>query len=454
MSTTRRHFFTQLALAGAATAASCRGRAPMRSPALASQARPTACAEPAPRVGIDVLRSGGTGASGTSSTRFAQLAGFCDGIPSVSEGEHAARIERGRKAAAERGCDGMLLEAGVSQRYFTGLRWGLSERPLLLWIPSSGPPVWICPAFEEGTLRERLPASATVRVWEEHERPYSQVAGLLPERGRRRAKVAVDPMMRSFVVAGLQLASRGTRWDTRAGAVEACRIVKTDLELARLRRANEATKAALKAAASHLTLGMTQAAFRELVHEAQQVAGLGGVWSLVLFGPNAAFPHGTEEDRAIREGELVLVDTGGDLHGYQSDISRTWAWGDPDDAQRRAWDTVHRAQTAAMAEIRPGSACGDADKAARKVMAEAGYGVNYEHFTHRLGHGIGMQGHEAPYLVRDSERKLRVGMTTSNEPGIYVPGAFGVRIEDIVAVTESGNEVFGARSSALDAPFG
>ena len=188
--------------------------------------------------------------------------------------------------------------------------------------------------------------------------------------------------------------------------------------------------------------------------KAQARGGLSDVWVLALFGPNAAFPHGTARDRALQEGDLVLVDTGGSLHGYRSDITRTWALGTPPVAARRAWDVVAAAQRAGLAAIRPGVACADGDAAARAVNEAAGFGSGYQRFTHRLGHGIGLEVHEHPYLVPGSTRILEPGMTMSDEPGIYEPGAFGVRIEDIVAVTDDGCEVFGPQVESLARPFG
>jgi Xaa-Pro dipeptidase len=171
------------------------------------------------------------------------------------------------------------------------------------------------------------------------------------------------------------------------------------------------------------------------------------VWALVLFGENAAFAHGTGKERTLAKGDMVLIDTGGSLHGYCSDITRTWACGSASDEARRAWDTVLAAQAAAFEQLRPGVACEAVDAAARKVITDAGYGEGYTSFWHRLGHGIGLQGHEHPYLVPGNARLLRPGMTMSNEPGIYVRGAFGVRIEDIIAITEDGHRVFGEKAT-------
>lgn len=229
-------------------------------------------------------------------------------------------------------------------------------------------------------------------------------------------------------------------------------MIKSAAELACLRRANQATKAALAAVAAHVRAGMRQSDVAALVREAQGAAGLGSIWALVLFGPDAAYPHGTESDRVLVEGDLILVDTGGALHGYCSDITRTWAFGAPDDQQRRIWDIVSEAQRAAMARIRPGVRCSEVAAAARAVVAAAGHGDGYQRFTHRLGHGIGLNVHEHPYLVRGNDLVLAPGMTMSNEPGLYLPGRLGVRIEDIVAVTEDGAEVFGPMAASIDAP--
>jgi Xaa-Pro dipeptidase len=385
--------------------------------------------------------------------RFAELQGFCDGTPAVLPDEHQERMARARALAKASGFDAFLVEAGINLGYLTGLRWGVSERPLLLIVPVEGEETWVAPAFEAGTLhRSGVSESAQLSVWQEHESAYQVAVAALGD-GKR---IALDPVMRLFVAEGLRAAGRtsGKGFELGTQVLDACRMVKSERELERLRRANEATKAAIAAAASHLETGMLESEFAALLKEAQQTAGLDRTWCLALFGPSAAYPHGSREDRALAPGDSVLVDTGGALHGYCSDISRTWCHGEPSDELRRAWDTVLAAQTAALGHIRAGVPCGDADAAARAVLRDAGYGGDYESFTHRLGHGIGLQGHERPYLVRDNATVLQPGMTMSDEPGIYRRGAFGVRIEDIIAVTRDGYELFGSRPKSIDAPFG
>jgi Xaa-Pro dipeptidase len=381
---------------------------------------------------------------------FASLVGFCNDIAPPAGDEHFENLERLQWALDEAGYDALVVEPGATMQYLTGVRWGRSERPFLLVVPRASHRWWVVPAFEERTAREHaIVDGAVVRVWQEHESPYAAVAAGLA--GHPEWKVAVEPQMRHFVVEGLREALGTARVVDGTAVVDRVRMRKHPAELLRLRRANEATKAALQLVArTAVREGMLQSELAEHVRRAQEQAGLTDVWVLALFGPNAAFPHGTASDRALHEGDLVLVDTGGSLHGYRSDITRTWALGTPPEPARRAWSVVAEAQRAALDAILPGVTCGDVDAAARAVIEAAGFGAGYHRFTHRLGHGIGLEVHEHPYLVPGSLRILEPGMTMSVEPGIYEPGAFGVRIEDIVVVTDDGCEVFGPRVESLD----
>ncbi len=350
---------------------------------------------------------------------------------------------------------GLVVEAGAGMRYLGGPRWRRSERPLLLAVGETGDVTLIGSAFERHTYlgeSERLPLR--VVTWEESEDPYALAVDALEWGGKMRGAVATTPTTRGFVNAGLREASgsRGLRVDS--DLLDAGRRIKSASEVALMRRASEATKVAIAAASRHLRAGMYEHEFADLVRAAQREAGLDDPWVLALFGPNAAYPHGTAQGRRLSEGDLVLVDTGGFLHGYASDVTRTVAFPDPsaiEDEGRRAWDTVRAAQTAALEAIGPGVRASEVDAAARAVLKAAGYDGDYGDMTHRLGHGIGLEVHETPYLVRGNERVLEVGNTMSDEPGIYRPGQFGVRIEDIVVVTEAGAEVLGPRVGGLDA---
>lgn len=404
---------------------------------------------PAPTPAVDAPRSP------TDDDSFPALRGFCDGVPAADEAELEERRARAQRRLADAGLGALIVEAGPTLTYLSGARWGQSERPLLLILPASGEPAWVGPAFERQRLEELVGARARLLTWEEDVSPYGRVPAALGELGvTRAARVAVDLDARGFVLEGLREVLGARRVVGGAEVIRSCRMIKGARELARLRRANEATKAALREAAARLRPGMREDELAALVRRAQEEAGLTDIWVLALFGPNAALPHGTRERRALREGELVLVDTGGALHGYRSDITRTWSIGPVEDELRRAWDTVLQAQSAALAALRPGTRCAAVDAAARAVVERAGFGGGFERFTHRLGHGIGLQVHEEPYLRPGNERALAAGMTMSNEPGIYVPGRFGVRLEDIVAVTEDGAEVFGPRAQSLERPFG
>ncbi|MEM7153112.1 MAG: Xaa-Pro peptidase family protein [Myxococcota bacterium] len=382
--------------------------------------------------------------------RWSALAGFCDGIAAPDDAERRSHRTRMTEALAAAGQRALVVEPGPTMQFLAGVRWGRSERPFLLVLPREGEAFWVVPAFEELRAREQL-GDADVSAWQEHESPYEIVAKRL---GGASDPVAVEPQMRGFIVEGLRQAMGATAVVDGAAVVHGVRMRKQPAELARLRRANEATKAALRLVASEVGGGIRQSELAELIRAAQNEAGLGDVWVLALIGPNAAFPHGTAEDRALTEGDVVLVDTGGSLHGYRSDITRTWVYGTPSDEVRTAWATVAEAQRRALEKIGPGVQCGEVDAQARAVIEAAGFGTGYERFTHRLGHGIGLEVHEPPYLVQASTQVLEPGMTMSNEPGIYVPGQFGIRIEDIVAVTETGAEVFGPMVESIDQPFG
>lgn len=391
--------------------------------------------------------------SAPAAAQFGALAGFCDGVAAIGGAELASRREQARAQLKAFGLHALVVEAGESLVYFTGVRWGRSERPLLWVLPAVGEPTFIGPSFEEPTLREQI-GGAGLRMWHEWERPYALVGKLLAEAGAAKRRVAVEPWTRMFVLEGLKKDVPEASFVDGGAVVRNCRMSKSAGELALLRRANEATKAALRAAADHTRDGMQEAELAALVRGAQEAAGLSDTWALVLFGLNAAFPHGTRGALRLADGDLILVDAGGSLHGYRSDITRTWPFGQVTEDARKVYDAVVQAQSAALAAIRPGATCGAVDAAARAVIVGAGFGPDDAFFTHRLGHGIGLETHEDPYLVRDNPLVLTAGMTMSNEPGIYIKGKLGVRIEDIVAVTKDGAETFGPRAMSLEEPFG
>jgi Xaa-Pro dipeptidase len=352
--------------------------------------------------------------------------------------EHEARLERARRRLADAGLDALVLGPGSSLAYFTGARWGLSERFLGCVVTRSGDPVWVTPAFEEERAREQIRIGKDVRPWQEDESPYALVGAALRERGAAAGRVGIDEAMPFAFTDGLATAMPAARLSAATDVTAGCRMRKDAHEVALVRRACTITLHAYRAVFASLREGLTAAQVAAWVAAAHRKLGARG-GALVLFGPDAAFPHGTQEPRPLRAGDVVLVDGGCAVHGYESDVTRTGVFGaPPTPRQRRVWDLVRRAQQAAFDAARPGVECQAVDAAARKVIEDGGFGPGYRYFTHRLGHGIGLDGHEWPYMVRGSTTRLLPGVTFTDEPGIYVRGEMGIRHEDTVVVTENG----------------
>ncbi|HUR27641.1 MAG TPA: Xaa-Pro peptidase family protein, partial [Planctomycetota bacterium] len=349
--------------------------------------------------------------------------------------------------------EAFVCEGGPTMTWLTGVSWGLSERVFALIVFADGTHAWLSPAFEAEKARLRIEGAGkpggAIATWNEHEYAFAPLAALLRE--HKVERVAVDPKARYFVADRLAAELGRERVQNGASAIAAVRMVKEPHELELLRKANELTKIALVEVAKHVHAGQKSSEIAALVRRAEERVGLRDTWNLTLIGAAAAYPHGDTSNQVLGNGDLLLVDTGGDLHGYQSDITRTWVPdGVPRAKEMRAWNSVRTAQRKAFDAIRPGAECRTVDAAARASIAADGWGEHYVALTHRLGHGIGVEGHEDPYFDGASVVPLAAGMTLSNEPGIYVLGEFGVRLEDIVAVTANGAEVFGPwQESAL-----
>jgi len=371
--------------------------------------------------------------------------------------ERVARIEKARGIMANLGMDGLMLTGGTSLVYFTNIRWGLSERLFSVVLPVRGQAFLVCPAFEEDRAREQLhggPLEDTeVRTWEEHENPYSLVAGGLRDRGLGSGRLGIEETVRFLFSDGVAQAAPALTLTSGTPVTAGCRGVKDEHELALMQLANEVTLTAYKAAYEALEPGMTQGAFGNLVSLAHSRQGFSG-GAGVQVGQYSALPHGSVTPQIIEEGSVLLIDGGCSVEGYRSDISRTFLLGEPTDKMRQVFEIDHQAQAAALAAAAPGVEAQAVDAAARGVIEEAGYGPGYTYFTHRVGHGIGMDGHEWPYLVKGNQMPLESGMTFSDEPGIYIPGEFGVRLEDDMYITEDGAALFTPPSPAIDDPFG
>ncbi|MFZ0952828.1 MAG: Xaa-Pro peptidase family protein [Candidatus Sulfotelmatobacter sp.] len=380
----------------------------------------------------------------------------------ITREERQDRQERARRLMNENGLDGIVLMEGTSLRYFTGIRWWGGERLFALVLPAKGAAFYVCPAFEEGRAHEQIAGAPEgenpdVRTWQEDESPYQRVAQGLKERGMASGKLGIEETVRFVFADGIAKAAPQATLTSATAVTAGCRRIKSAHELALMSLANQVTLAVYEAVYHALREGMTQHDVGELIAAAYGQMGFPGEAS-VQVGEYTALPHGSRTPQTIREGSIVMIDDGCDVEGYQSDITRTFVLGKaPDqvgDKMRRVFDIVHQAQAAALAAARPGAECGSVDAAARKVITEAGYGPDYKYFTHRLGHGIGMDGHEWPYLVRGNTTTLAPNMTFSDEPGIYIRGEFGIRLEDDMHITENGAELFTPQSPSLEDPFG
>lgn len=397
--------------------------------------------------------SGGIRNPETSPKAFDQLQPMTAGIEAPNESDFQQRREQLRRELRQSGAKALLFAGNVSLRYFTGIHWGISDRFWGAVLFETGEPIFITPAFEKARALETTPRNAEIRIWEEDEDPLRLVGDCLRERGIGSGPLAIEVEIPFRYVEQLTKANPGIEITSGFEPVRNCRMIKSVKEISILRRANEITQRAIRAVAQEAEEGISQETLTSWINEAQRKLGLSNPWSICLFGPNAAYPHGTKEKRALREGDLILCDTGGTLLGYQSDITRTWVFGKASSRQQKVWDSVFRAQTAALEAARPGNPCDAVDKAARKELESSGFaGTRYKFLHHRLGHGIGMEGHEEPYMVAGNSLLLRPGMTSSNEPGIYIYDELGVRLEDILLITETGSEILGSRAQSISQP--
>ncbi|CAM3638918.1 M24 family metallopeptidase [Roseateles saccharophilus] len=386
----------------------------------------------------------------------ALLASPLPGRPAaISAAEYAARIAQARALMREAGVDALLVTAGQSLRYFTGIAWGASERLVALLLTAEGEPLLIAPAFEEGSLDAVLRIPAAKRLWQEHQDPHALVAVAMAERGARR--LALDPEAAFRVSTGLR---RHLAVDALVDAqpiIDGCRMCKSAAELALMQHACDITLQVQRLAAGIAREDIGSDELVRFIDQAHRALGAdgGSTFCIVQFGHATAYPHGIPGVQHLKPGELVLIDTGCSIEGYNSDVTRTWIFGEADEEQRRIWALERAAQQAAFDAVRPGVRCEAVDQAARDVLEAAGLGPDYRlpGLPHRTGHGCGLAIHEAPYLVRGNAQRLAPGMCCSNEPMIVVPGRFGVRLEDHFHVTEGGAQWFTPPSVAIDQPF-
>jgi len=333
--------------------------------------------------------------------------------------------------------DALFFAPGTSLYYFTGIRWDPSERLLALILPRAGTPILIAPAFEEGRLREKTRFPFEIRVWQEDESPTKLAAAALADRGIRSGRLGLEETAKFTFFDHLRKTAPGFEFVSADPITIACRGHKSARELDLMRLACAATFDVFRAVFASLKEGMSQEDIGKLIEGGFTKMGLRG-GALVLLGASAALPHGSVKPQKLREGDVVLIDGGCTVEGYESDVTRTGVFGKPSEKAAKVYEIARKAQDAALDAARAGRLSGTADDAARAVITNAGYGPDYKFFTHRLGHGIGLDGHEHPYLVRGSKTVLEAGMTFSNEPGIYIPGEFGLRCEDDMVISPDG----------------
>ncbi|WP_167100393.1 M24 family metallopeptidase [Sphingomonas oligoaromativorans] len=372
----------------------------------------------------------------------------------ISKEEREARIEKARRLMRAQGISALLVEPGASLIYFTGIEWHRSERLTAAVIPVDGEVAIVTPFFEEPSVRQTLAVPAEVRVWEEDEDPLALVAAILTDRKLASGVIAIEETVRYFAVDGLMKALPHARIVSGAPVVRGCRMMKSPAEIALMQRATDVTIAAYRHVIPRVKPGMAPADVSRMMDEATVALGGSPEFSLVLMDAAAALPHGSHERQVAREGGIVLMDCGCTVQGYQSDVSRTFVLGQPSARQRQVWDQVHRGQQVAFEAARIGTPAGEVDDAVRRYYESLGYGPRYAlpGLAHRTGHGIGLDGHEPVNLVHGEQTRLAAGMCFSDEPGLYIPGEFGIRLEDCFHMTEAGPRWFSTPPASIDRP--
>src|SRR5436190_4923733 len=412
---------------------------------------------------LSAQRGRGTELSGPLPPSIAALTSMRDRAKAITADERRKRIERAKALMAEQKIDAIILAGGTSLVYFTGIRWGNSERLTAAVIPKVGNPYIVTPAFEEDRTREQLVAGpmehTDISIYQEDESPFEKVAQGLKDRGIAAGRIGVEETTKFVFADSVSAAAPALKFTSASPITAGCRMIKEPHEVELMRLACQATLKCYEAVFLALQPGMTQNQVSGLVNAAYGRLGFPGFAS-VQVGEYTALPHGSITPQTIREGTIIMIDDGCTVEGYQSDITRTFVLGKATDKMKKVFDIVHRAQAAALDAARPGVPLESIDAAARKVVIDGGYGPGFKFFTHRLGHGMGMDGHEWPYLVKNNmfgfnkAMTAQPGMVFSDEPGIYIRGEFGVRLEDDMHITDSSAELMTPQSPSIEVPFG
>jgi len=403
--------------------------------------------------GAIALSACGESGSESSEPRLNSILGD---VSPIGVDERLTRIENAQRLMATHNIDAILVEPGSAMLYFSGIRWWRSERLTAVVIPREGDIGVVTPFFEEPSVRESMTFGDDVRAWHEHESPFERVAGFLKDRGITNGRIGLEDTVRNFVAVGLADVAPQLEIVSALPVTAGCRMVKTAHEIALMKKASEITLEAYRHVFANLEMGMVPADVTEMMRSAQAELGGSDVWNMALFGVASAYPHGTNQEQEIEEGQIVLMDCGCSVHGYQSDISRTLVFGEANARQREVWNTVRDGQQIAFDAAKLGATAGSVDDAVRAHYESLGWGPGYElpGLSHRTGHGIGMDGHEPVNFVHGEETLLAPGMCFSNEPGLYDFDSFGVRLEDCLYMTDEGPAWFTVPPDSLDQPLG
>ena len=385
------------------------------------------------------------------------LQSMADDVVPISTEERKDRIKKAQRLMGEQKIGALLLDAGTSMEYFTGIKWGQSERTLAAIIPVSGEVKYVCPGFEESRFRELITIGKDVYVWQEDESPYNQIVKAINDSGIKAGNIGIEERLRFFIFDGVKKVAPQFNYVSGDPVTIPCRMIKSPAEIALMQIASDATVAAIKAGISGMKEGMSQGEVAAIITGVQRQLSKDPGFALVLFGEGSAFPHGTTKPQRLKKGDIVLMDCGCQVEGYESDITRTVVFGAaPTKRQLEIWNLEKRSQDAGFAAAKLGAACEEVDAASRKVITDAGFGPGYKlpGLPHRTGHGIGMDGHEWGNMVKGNKQLLQPGMCFSIEPTISIPGEFGVRLEDCVYMTATGPKWFSPTAVSISQPFG
>lgn len=391
-----------------------------------------------------------------TTTKTAAMSSMMDGVQPISVAERETRIAKAQKLLSEQKIEALILDAGTSLTYFTGVSWWPSERTMVAIIPAKGEVSYICPGFEEDRFREMLNIGKKVYVWQEDESPYQRVAMALQDAGIRTGNIGMEERLRFFILDGIRKEASHLNYVSGDPISIPCRMFKSPAEIALMQKATQITLAAMQKGVESLHEGMSPGEFASVVTKAHREMGADPDFAMANFAEASALPHGSIKPQKLKKGDVVLMDCGCRVEGYSSDISRTIVFGaEPTKRQLEIWNLEKQAQAAGFAAAKIGDPCENVDFAARKVLIDAGFGPGYKlpGLPHRTGHGIGMDGHEWGNMVKGNKQLIQPGMCFSVEPTISIPGEFGVRLEDCAHITEAGANWFSEPSTAIDKPF-